>query len=266
MKFKKICLNKGIKVGYRETFDAEIAEIASSLFSEDISTKLTASYKLEFFKARHNCKTYILTRGDEVYYIKKFFEQPLRKKILNVFRTSKAFRCFAISYKLAAIKISVAEPAMYLTNSKRIIERESIFVAKKAVGMNLVSVLLSQDIPLDEKEEAVKQLFLLLGYMHKNRFKHGDPCLPNFLIDHQKDNNLITFIDLDQVHWMPYMPLFLALHGLAKINALSGPKISKLLGEKWSIYVKSFLDGFNPRVELDEAICFIERDKARIRS
>ncbi len=264
MKFKKVCLNKSIKVGYRETLNTEIAGIASSLFNENISTKLTSSYKLEFIKARHNCKTYILTRGDEVYYIKKFFEQSLRKKVLNLFRTTKAFRCYAISYKLAAIKIAVAEPVMFLTCSKRIIEKESIFITKKAAGIGAGTFLLSQNIPLDEKEEAVKQLFRFLGYLHKKRFKHGDPCLPNYIIDHQKDNDIITFIDLDQVHRMPYMPKLLAFHSLAKLNALCISELRKPLEEGWPIYVKAFLEGFNPRIELDAAMRFIERDKARI--
>jgi hypothetical protein len=261
MKFKKDRLSKGIKVGYRETFDFELAEIASMLFSENISTKLTSSYKLEFLKARHNCKTYILTRGDEVYFLKKFFEPSLRKKILNIFRTSKAFRCYATSYKLASIKISVAEPVIYLTYSKRIIEKESIIVTKKTEGINLADYLLAQDIPIDKKTEAAKRLFQLLGYFYKKCYKHGDPCLPNYLIDPQNGGDIITFIDLDQVHRMPYMPVHLALHCLAKISGLGG---SKLLGKNWPIYVKLFLDAFNPRIELAKAIRFIERDQKRM--
>lgn len=260
MRVKKVCLSKGIKVGYREALDFELAEIASTLFAQTGSPNLTTSYKLELIKAKNNCQTYRLVRGDEVYFLKKFFDQPLYKKILNVFRVSKAFRCYATSFKLLSVNIPVAEPVMYLTYSRWIIEKESIFVTKKAAGIELMDFLTSPSISSSRKEEALKVLFHLLGHFCKNRFKHGDPCLYNYLIDPRKDDYFITFVDLDQIHRVPYMPVYLALHCLTKIRRLGG---GSLLQERWPIYVQTFLNAFNPKIDLAKAIRDIEKENER---
>lgn len=260
MKQKKIYLKKGIKAVYREAFDPELAEIACKLFGQNLQTDCSDSYKLELIKTKENCKTYKLSRGNNVYFLKKFFEPSFHKNVQNLFRTSKALRCFSTAFKLAAVNISVAEPVMYLTCSSRIIKKESILITKKAAGVQLMDFLKSQDVPSDAKEKALLKLFHSLGYFYKHRFKHGDPCLYNYFVDPENDEYLITFIDLDQVHQVAYMPDFFALHSLVKISTLGG---GTFLTEHWPTYVQTFLNAYNPKITLDKAICSINKQKDR---
>ena len=261
MKINRILLKPGIKACSKEIPDYQLAKIVSTLFENEIKTENSILYQVELIKSKNNCKTYKLSYGNNVYYLKKFFEQSLSKKILNIFRTTKAFRCYSISHKLDAANIPVAEPVMYLTCTKRFINRESIFVTKKVDGIPLREYL-KQDISSDLKEKALKKYFFLLGHFYKNGFKHGDPGLYNFFID-VKDNNdySFTFLDLDVIHKLPIIPVIVVLNGLAKLYSLSGSYFS----DKLPIYIKVFLDACKKPINMDKAICYlVEKGEQRI--
>lgn len=259
MQSKVISLKKGIKVGYTEKLDYELAQIASTCFESNNPTVIGNSYQMELIKTKDNCRTYRLIWGNDVYYLKRFFEDSLFIKVRNVFRTSKAFRSYSISHKLAAANISVAEPLMFINFTKRIIEKESILVTKKVDGISLKEFL-EQDISADLKEKILQQLFRLLGHFYKSGFKHGDPGLYNYFIDVRKDDYIITFLDLDVVHKIPRMPVIIALNGLAKMSSLSGRHI---FGDNWSVYVKTFLDVFNPSINFDEAMDYFDKEREK---
>lgn len=250
MLYQKIRLKSGIKVGYRETFDRQLAEISSMLFEDQYPVENRDTYRLEIIKTKNNCKTYRLICGNEVYYLKKFFEKSTFIKIRNIFRTSKAFRCYSISHKLAAANIPVAEPLMYITSTKRLIGRESIFVTKEVAGTSLMEFL-EQDISPDLREQVLMKLFGLLGHFYKNGFKHGDPGLYNYFIELKNGDYRITFLDLDVVHKFPKIPAVIALKSLGKMGSLWG---HAFFVDKWSIYVKIFLDKFDPKINLDKAM------------
>ena len=221
---------------------------------------------VEPFKTLTRHAVYYLNHNTTEYYAKKFFSTTLEQKLSYLFRGSKALRCLNISNQLLLSNFKIIETAFILNYHKNF-RHESIWVTKKAKGINIKGFL-NSDVDDSKKEEVLICLLSTLGAFFKKGFFHHDPLLQNFIIDQNKRPCEIIFLDYDSISYWPWLSDKHVFYNLNKLNYsiyLTSQNNENLYSPKKVLfYLNIFLKSYNPKVNIDDAYKYLTQGTIKL--
>jgi hypothetical protein len=170
--------------------DPQLIQLTCQLFkpaaSLDADTQFEKNFKL--IHSLPQSEVYSFKHNETVYYAKKYILTTLEQSI-----------------------------SQFCKKPNSSLNKENIYLTKEYVGISLEDFIVKN---INQSKEKVLSVLLNftseLSTFYKNRFRHYDPALHNFLV---KEDGEVAFIDLNAVYQAPVFSLNQVLKNLALINA-----------------------------------------------
>jgi tRNA A-37 threonylcarbamoyl transferase component Bud32 len=251
--------------------DPQLVQLTCQLFkpavSLDADTQFDQKFKLINRLPLHRLpsfsEVYSFKHNEAVYYAKKYIVTTLEQSISQFCKKPKGIRAITVADQLTSLGIKVPESVCVISRRHSSLNKENIYLTKEYAGISLDYFIVKN---IDQSKEKVlsvlSNLTTELSTFYKNRFRHHDPALHNFLV---KEDGEVAFIDLNAVYQTPVFSLNQVLKNLALINAsffvkLTANKLSHLYTqERVLYYLRNVLKFHMPHIDFLEAYVYLTR-------
>lgn len=257
LKLSKKKYNSKIKIYYQDELNYGLAEeiIEGIWLNKGLKQ---SKVRCELIKDSIKGNVYRMEFDNCVYYLKSYAHRRFNKIFKNNFRPMEAVRYFKKGIKLMNADIEIAEPALGLTWRRNMFIVDSIFVTKEAPGLDLYTFL-EKTNKCDKKlrEKAIRKMALLWSKLINNNFHHQDPSFRNFMFFVKKEKVQIKFIDLDNIHLLPFLSSKTVLENLAKLRArqityFDQTNTRALSQSEINIFFEEFIKNCHRKFNIDE--------------
>jgi hypothetical protein len=247
--------------------DPQLIRVTCQLFkpsvSRDANTQFNQKFKLIHRRPPFS-EVYSFKHNETTYYAKKYIITTLEQNISQFCKKPKGVRALTIAEQLTAIGIHVPESVCVISRRHSSLNKENIYLTKEYAGITLEEFIVKNINPSQEKVfNAISNFTMELSAFYKNKFRHYDPLLHNFLV---KEDGEVAFIDLNSIYHAPVFSLNQVLNNLAVVNSdffviLTKNKLSYLYTQEQVVfYLKNILKFHLKHMDFLEAYAYITRN------
>lgn len=157
-------------------------------------------------------------RGQE-FYFKIYPYQEVIRRVKDIFRWQPAVRALKKARILRKRGINTVKPASALVAGSYPWKKKSLLITEGFSGKNLRDFLVEENFSRSEKRKIISGVAHMWAKLFKNKVYPGDPNLTNILICREKDEIILSLVDLDGVKVLPFIPWKKVISNLVKFNA-----------------------------------------------
>src|SRR5690554_6882918 len=206
-------------------------------------------------------KIYKIQKGKKFFFLKHYSDQRFGKRLKNLFRSVEAVRSYKISKALINSLLPVAEPIAAITIQKNFYQKESYYLMKGCAGHTLQEFFKI----CNQKILVLEKLAKLLAIFFRNSFYHGDLNLANIIVN---ADIKMTFIDVDNIKRLPFLPWSRVKRNMANFNAHMYATFD--YERQWTVsypelehFFYTFLNGYRPQEDTKQFIHDINKLTAK---